>query len=673
MASPPKARVVPIPSDFGSAVSDAETRALLQPPTRDPALKNLVPQKDRAFGRYELLSRIAYGGMGEIFLARLCGPSGANFTKLVVIKRILSHVRHDAKHVAMFLDEAKLQALLTDPRVVQVYDMGQVDEHVYLAMEFVNGPSWKAVVDKAKALGEQVHPAHAIEMMAQACAGLSYAHNIVDSEGRALSIVHRDVNPHNLLVTYDGAVKIIDFGIAKSELSEGRTETGTIKGKFAYMSPEQAAAERVDRRSDIFALGICLYEVLTGDNPFRRTNIVLSLEAVQMMHPPPLDETRPDCTALQPVVERALAKSPDDRFADCAELGAALQQLVEDGVVQPPEESLPAWLQRLFAPEMAAHSALLQKTGSASQIVRSGPIVPVTVAGAKKAKSTTTAASPRPRSTSNDAPPISIGDEDVVAMSTHSGVFKDDPTSPVIEQGSDDGPPTSAGAQLHEEQRRRPSSFLVGAAAATSVLVAAAVVALAMPQTRAALLATPAPLVAAAPSVAPSSRTVVVEPMAASTPATTATPPLPAPPATPATPATPPGDAATTTTTTTTQQPRAPARAKKAAALEKVALGVLSVTGGGRETTAKVFDSGTRTVVVPGPITVTLRVTAQPGGGARVAVESDPWAILRVDNVGRGRTPILDVAVPAGRKVELSLSSPKAEGQVELTLSFRPE
>jgi len=245
-----------------------------------------LPEKERGFGRYTLLRRLAYGGMGEVFLARQGGAGSlAGVAKLVVVKRILGHMRRDDKHRRMFLDEARLQALLNNPHVVQIYDMGEEDGHIFLAMEHVLGPSWRMIVDRMRRLRTWVPLAHVCSMVSQAARGLSYAHNLIDVSGAPLRIVHRDINPHNVLVSYDGEVKIIDFGIAKSELQEGNTETGTIKGKFNYMSPEQSAAHKLDNRSDIFTLGICLQELLTNENPFRRPNVVLSLEAIQKEAP----------------------------------------------------------------------------------------------------------------------------------------------------------------------------------------------------------------------------------------------------------------------------------------------------------------------------------------------------------------------------------------------------
>jgi serine/threonine-protein kinase len=306
-----------------------------------------------------------------VFLARQGGAGSlAGVAKLVVIKRILGHMRRDDKHRRMFLDEARLQALLNNPHVVQVYDMGEEDGHVYLAMEHVLGPSWRGIIDRMRRLRQFVPIAHVCAMVSQAARGLSYAHNLVDVSGAPLKIVHRDINPLNVLVTYDGEVKIIDFGIAKSELQEGNTETGTIKGKFNYMSPEQSAARKLDQRSDLFALGICLQELLTNDNPFRRANVVLSLEAIQKEPAVRLARRRPEAGLLQPIVDRCLAKDPEDRFADAIFLSDELDELLASGAVPAPPEPLSSWLRGLFSGEIAEHMHILEATGSSNAMVR---------------------------------------------------------------------------------------------------------------------------------------------------------------------------------------------------------------------------------------------------------------------------------------------------------------
>jgi len=323
------------------------------------------------FGRYVLLERIASGGMGEIFLARQRGNTG--LARLVAVKRILQHYTSDKNHVRMFFDEARLQSLLSDRHVVQIYDMGECDEHLYIAMEFVLGVSLRRLVQKVAESGLYLHPAHACDLAVQICRGLSYAHNVEDGQGHALSIVHRDVNPQNILVSYDGEVKIIDFGIAKSEMSDVKTETGTLKGKLTYMSPEQARGEKLDRRSDLFSTGICFYEMLTGKNPFERGNVILSLQAIESDDVPSIVNERRDCIGFDDILKRMLAKDADARFNDAAEIVEALVERYSTGDFGEPAMPLGDFMLRVFADEIQARLARLEGFG-VKMAVRRRPV-----------------------------------------------------------------------------------------------------------------------------------------------------------------------------------------------------------------------------------------------------------------------------------------------------------
>jgi serine/threonine-protein kinase len=313
------------------------------------------------FGKYFLLRKIASGGMGEVFLARQQGPEG--FEKILVIKRILSHHSDNRDYVDMFFAEARLAAKMSHSNIVQIYEMGEIDDAYYIAMEFVNGKSIKDIIDAARASGSAIPAAHTADIVAKLCAGLGYAHALTDMAGANLNIIHRDVNPHNVLVTYGGEAKIIDFGIAKSDMNEHKTETGTIKGKFVYMSPEQSAAEKIDKRSDIFSIGIVLYEMLSGENPFQKANIVLSLDAIQRFDPPPPSSIDPDFVAFDPIVAKALAKTADARYQDCSEMQHDLQRILAVGEIRRAPTPLGKFMQDLFREQIEKENKFIQETG----------------------------------------------------------------------------------------------------------------------------------------------------------------------------------------------------------------------------------------------------------------------------------------------------------------------
>ncbi|MDP7040272.1 MAG: serine/threonine-protein kinase [Myxococcota bacterium] len=316
-------------------------------------------EEGQAFGKYFLLRRIAVGGMGEVYLAKLTGPVG--FEKLLVIKRILRHHMENEEFVEMFFAEARIAAQLMHSNIVQIFEVGQIEDSYYIAMEYVHGKSLQEIIEQAQKVGEPIPTGHIAEIIAKLCDGLSYAHNAADMGGQSLGLIHRDINPNNLIISYSGQVKIIDFGIAKSGMSMHKTETGTIKGKFVYMSPEQSSAEALDKRSDIFSVGICLYEALTFDNPFAKANIVLSLEAIQRRDPTALDEYSPGYEPFQEIVDKSLAKNIGERYSDCAEMRDALQGLVHRGEIVRPSESLGVYMQRIFEKEITSENRALKE------------------------------------------------------------------------------------------------------------------------------------------------------------------------------------------------------------------------------------------------------------------------------------------------------------------------
>ncbi|MBL9019524.1 MAG: serine/threonine protein kinase, partial [Myxococcales bacterium] len=223
----------------------------------------------KRLGKYEILALLALGGTAEIYLARIGGAAG--FEKYVVVKCLHDHLADDQEFVKMFLDEARLAAHLDHSNIVQTMELGEHENRYYMVMEFLAGLSLAMVIRRAgeRLPGGRIPVPLALNMVAQSCAGLHYAHER-SINGKFLGIVHRDISPQNLVVSFEGVVKVVDFGIAKAEMRETKTRSGTIKGKFAYMSPEQCVAANVDRRTDVFALGVITWELLTGRRLFKR-------------------------------------------------------------------------------------------------------------------------------------------------------------------------------------------------------------------------------------------------------------------------------------------------------------------------------------------------------------------------------------------------------------------
>jgi serine/threonine protein kinase len=232
--------------------------------TADHFIDELAPES--RIGRYEIVKLLAKGGMAEIYLAKSAGMHG--FEALSVLKRLPpSCLLDNPNYATLFFDEARLVASLRHPNIAQVFDFGQDEDSYYFIMEYLDGLNLRQLIRKARKRGERVPMACAIQIVLGVAAGLHAAHETKGPEGQSLNIVHRDVSPTNIVVTAEGAIKVIDFGVAKSTRHRARTETGVVKGKYAYMSPEQCQAQPIDRRTDLFALGVVLYELMTGTRP----------------------------------------------------------------------------------------------------------------------------------------------------------------------------------------------------------------------------------------------------------------------------------------------------------------------------------------------------------------------------------------------------------------------
>ena len=275
-------------------------------------------------GRYELVGLLATGGMAEVYLAMSGELSG--FRTLAVVKRVLPHLSSNREFIKMFFDEARIAAQLDHPNVARIIEVGQDGDEYFLAMEVVQGRPLSALLRRANKHEQPLTHAQAAFVVAQAGKGLAYAHNLTDGDGRPLSVVHRDVSPQNILVSFEGAVKVIDFGVARALGRVTETVPGGLKGKIQYMSPEQASGEQVDRRSDVFSLGVVLWEALCGRRLFRRDGDLETLRAIiqePIVPPSKLVRISP---RLERIVMQALERDPEDRFQDAEEMALELER-----------------------------------------------------------------------------------------------------------------------------------------------------------------------------------------------------------------------------------------------------------------------------------------------------------------------------------------------------------
>jgi eukaryotic-like serine/threonine-protein kinase len=302
----------------------------------------------RPFGKYLLLRHLATGGMAEVYLARVNGPAG--WEKECVIKRILPTLASDHQFVQMFLDEARIAARLNHPNIIQIFDLGQVGpKEFFIAMEYVHGVDLEQIVDAEKQRAGRV-PLHiACRVVSSIAEGLDHAHRAQDGRGQPLGLVHRDVSPSNVMVSFDGTAKILDFGIAKAAPLKGRTEVGVIKGKIPYMSPEQVEGNSLDARSDVFSLGTLLYELIAGEKPFDGNGPAeVSLQILQKeIQPGPLMWTgQPD--ALFQIIRRAHAKNRDTRYQSARDLQLALEMFLAKRSMACTSHDVAFYLDKLF-------------------------------------------------------------------------------------------------------------------------------------------------------------------------------------------------------------------------------------------------------------------------------------------------------------------------------------
>ncbi|MBA2662888.1 MAG: serine/threonine protein kinase [Bradymonadaceae bacterium] len=280
-------------------------------------------ESTESFGKYTLVQRLAVGGMAEIYKAKTQGVDG--FEKLLAIKRLHRRLCEDQDFTMMLVDEAKISVQLNHANIGQVFDLGYIDEQYFIVMEYIDGVDMHQVLRKLRKAGQRIPLDAALYIICQACEALHYAHTKFGSDGRPLEIVHRDVSPQNVMVSNEGEVKLVDFGIAKARMRAQQTQAGIIKGKFYYMSPEQAHGHRVDARTDVYAVGILLYEMLAGKNPYEGVDDAELLKCVRMADFSPITAEADVDAELGQIIQRALQRNPELRFQSALEMHRALQ------------------------------------------------------------------------------------------------------------------------------------------------------------------------------------------------------------------------------------------------------------------------------------------------------------------------------------------------------------
>ncbi len=390
------------------------------------------------FGPYLLLERISVGGMAEVYKAKEYGVEG--FERTVAVKRILPHVAEDDEFIAMFKDEAKIAVQLNHGNIAQIYNLGNEQDSFYIALEYINGRDLRAIFQKCQQQARPMPVAQACYVIMKICEGLDYAHNKKDKYNRELNIVHRDVSPPNILVSFEGEVKLIDFGVAKAAGRASRTQAGILKGKFGYMSPEQVRGMPLDRRSDVFSVGVVLFEVLTGNRLFQAETDFATLEKVRAVDVPRPSSLNPEIPKpLENIIYKALAREPEQRYQSAIELHDELQAFMFAQGLFYSRKDLAAWMRQQYAREIelekekaAAPTPPPVESGGRRKTMMMGPSAgatppPPPPAGGRKGpppppgatpspppppRGGTPAAPPRPPGATGPTPTVEAADED---------------------------------------------------------------------------------------------------------------------------------------------------------------------------------------------------------------------------------------------------------------------
>jgi serine/threonine-protein kinase len=317
-------------------------------------------RRAQQLGRYHLLDRIAFGGMAEIYRAKTFDGNGT--PHLVAVKRVLAHLAEDDDFIQMLVDEAKIASVLRHQSIARVYEFARAHGEYFIAMEHVDGKDMRTVLERCRAKKKPIPPEHAAYICAEVGAALHAAHSAVDSRGRPLRIIHRDVSPSNIICSYAGEVKLCDFGIAKATLSRVTTKTGVIKGKVKYMSPEQALGRKLDHRSDVFSLGSCLYEMLTRIPPFTATNEMDLLIKVRDAKYRSISELQPGIPPeLEQIADKCLTRSRANRYQTAAEAEGDLRAFLRKFMPNYSRSHLGRFIRKMFAQEIERELRMLEE------------------------------------------------------------------------------------------------------------------------------------------------------------------------------------------------------------------------------------------------------------------------------------------------------------------------
>jgi len=315
------------------------------------------------FGKYVLINRLAVGGMAEVYRAKLRGVAG--FERIVAIKRILPSVAEDKEFIDMFLDEARIAGQLNHANICPIYELGRIGPTYYIAMEYVDGKDVLQTINRFRRRRAYMPPVMAAWIGVRICEALAYAHNKTSTDNKPLDIIHRDVSPQNILISYEGTVKLIDFGISKASSRITRTQAGVLKGKFGYMSPEQIKGMPIDHRSDLFALGTCLYEMVTSDRLFKAASDFATLEKIRAAEiPPPSSVVENFPPMLDAAIMRALEVEPSNRWQSAQDMAKELRDFIAS---QEPfgTSTLSSWMKSCFAKELQEETEQVRKWSQA--------------------------------------------------------------------------------------------------------------------------------------------------------------------------------------------------------------------------------------------------------------------------------------------------------------------